>query len=212
LRSRGLAATIARLEADNRFCLLDFFEYCIHLSAMALLPILEFPDPRLRTKAAPVAEVDASIRKLIDDMFETMYAAPGIGLAATQVNVHKRVIVIDISEDRSAPIALINPEIVTREGTEETEEGCLSVPGVYDKVTRSERIRVRTLDRSGKQIEIDADGLLAVCIQHEMDHLEGKLFVDYLSELKRTRIRKKLEKERKDRPADTRSKANAPAI
>jgi peptide deformylase len=166
---------------------------------MARLPILEFPDPRLRTKAAPVAVVDDSIRQLIDDMFETMYAAPGIGLAATQVNVHKRVIVLDISEDRSAPLALINPEIVTQIGTEETEEGCLSVPGVYDKVTRSEKIRVRTLDRSGKQKELEADGLLAVCIQHEMDHLEGKLFVDYLSELKRTRIRKKLEKDRKDR-------------
>jgi peptide deformylase len=180
---------------------------------MALLPILEFPDPRLRTRAAPVTEVDSSIRKLIDDMFETMYAAPGIGLAATQVNVHKRVLVVDISEDRSAPLALINPEVIAREGTEETEEGCLSVPGIYDKVTRSEKIRVRTLDRSGKQIEIDADGLLAVCIQHEMDHLEGKLFVDYLSELKRTRIRKKLEKERKDRaPEAARSKAKAPAV
>jgi peptide deformylase len=181
--------------------------------SMALLPILEFPDPRLRTRAAPVTEVDASIRKLIDDMLETMYAAPGIGLAATQVNVHKRVLVVDVSEDRSAPLALINPEILAREGTEETEEGCLSVPGIYDKVTRAEKIRVRTLDRSGKQIEIEADGLLAVCIQHEMDHLEGKLFVDYLSELKRTRIRKKLEKERKDRAAETaRSSAKAPAI
>jgi peptide deformylase len=180
---------------------------------MALLPILEFPDPRLRTRAAPVAQVDASIRKLIDDMFETMYAAPGIGLAATQVNVHKRVIVIDVTEDRSKPLALINPEIIAREGVEETEEGCLSVPGIYDKVTRAEKIRIRTLDRSGKQIEIEADGLLAVCIQHEMDHLEGKLFVDYLSELKRTRIRKKLEKERKDRTTDAaRAKTNAPAI
>jgi peptide deformylase len=180
---------------------------------MALLPILEFPDPRLRTRAAPVAQVDASIRKLIDDMFETMYAAPGIGLAATQVNVHKRVIVIDVTEDRSKPLALINPEIIAREGVEETEEGCLSVPGIYDKVTRAEKIQVKTLDRSGKQIEIEADGLLAVCIQHEMDHLEGKLFVDYLSELKRTRIRKKLEKERKDRTTDsTRAKTNAPAI
>lgn len=177
---------------------------------MALLPILEFPDPRLRTKAASVADVDASIRKLIDDMFHTMYAAPGIGLAATQVNVHKRVIVIDITEDRSAPVVLINPEIVSREGTEETEEGCLSVPGIYDKVTRSEKIRVRTLDRNGKSIEIDADGLLAVCIQHEMDHLDGKLFVDYLSELKRTRIRKKLEKDRKDRAPAARSKVTAP--
>jgi peptide deformylase len=166
---------------------------------MARLPILEFPDPRLRTKAAPVQEVDASIRKLIDDMFETMYAAPGIGLAATQVNVHKRVIVIDVTEDRSQPIVLINPEIVSREGVEETEEGCLSVPGIYDKVRRAEKVRVRTLDRNGKQIEMDADGLLAVCIQHEMDHLDGKLFVDYLSELKRTRIRKKLEKDRKER-------------
>ena len=180
---------------------------------MARLPILEFPDPRLRTRAAPVADVDATIRKLIDDMFETMYAAPGIGLAATQVNVHKRVLVVDVTENRSQPLALINPEIVSRDGVEETEEGCLSVPGVYDKVTRAERIRVRTLDRNGKQIELDADGLLAVCIQHEMDHLEGKLFVDYLSELKRTRIRKKLEKERKDRAGETaRSNAKAPAI
>ena len=180
---------------------------------MARLPILEFPDPRLRTRAAPVTEVDGALRKLIDDMFETMYAAPGIGLAATQVNVHKRVLVVDVTEDRSKPLALINPEIIVREGVEETEEGCLSVPGIYDKVTRAERIRVRTLDRTGKQIEIDADGLLAVCIQHEMDHLEGKLFVDYLSELKRTRIRKKLEKERKDRAADAaRGKATIPAI
>ena len=180
---------------------------------MALLHILEFPDPRLRTRAAPVVEVDASIRKLIDDMFETMYAAPGIGLAATQVNVHKRVLVVDISQDRSEPLALINPEIISRDGVEETEEGCLSVPGIYDKVTRAEKIRVRTLDRTGKQIELEADGLLAVCIQHEMDHLEGKLFVDYLSELKRTRIRKKLEKERKDREAElARSKAKIPAI
>jgi peptide deformylase len=180
---------------------------------MALLPILEFPDPRLRTRAAAVTEVDAALRKLIDDMFETMYAAPGIGLAATQINVHKRVLVVDVSEDRSKPLALINPEIIAREGVEETEEGCLSVPGIYDKVTRAEKVRVRTLDRSGKQIEIEADGLLAVCIQHEMDHLEGKLFVDYLSELKRTRIRKKLEKERKDRAAEaTRGKAKAPAI
>lgn len=166
---------------------------------MALLPILEFPDPRLRTRAQPVEHVDAALRKLIDDMFETMYAAPGIGLAATQVNVPKRLLVIDVSERRNEPLVLINPEIANREGVEETEEGCLSVPGVYDKVTRAERIRVRALDRDGKQVEIDADGLLAVCIQHEVDHLDGKLFVDYLSELKRTRIRKKLEKERKDR-------------
>ena len=169
---------------------------------MARLTILEFPDPRLRTRAQPVEQVDDELRKLIDDMFETMYAAPGIGLAATQVNVHKRVLVIDISETRDQPLALINPEVIQRQGVEETEEGCLSVPGIYDKVTRAERIRVRALNRDGKSIEMDADGLLAVCIQHEIDHLDGKLFVDYLSELKRTRIRKKLEKERKDkRPA-----------
>ncbi|HKU13956.1 MAG TPA: peptide deformylase [Steroidobacteraceae bacterium] len=176
---------------------------------MALLQILEFPDPRLRNKAQPVTHVDAALRTLIDDMFETMYAAPGIGLAATQVNVAKRVLVIDISEKRDEPLALINPDIVKREGVEETEEGCLSVPGVFDKVTRAERIQVRALDRDGKQIELAADGLLAVCIQHEIDHLDGKLFVDYLSELKRTRIRKKLEKERKERPASTRSAPKA---
>jgi peptide deformylase len=179
-------------------------------SNMALLPILEFPDPRLRTRAEPVAEVDAALRRLIDDMFETMYAAPGIGLAATQVNVHRRLLVIDVSEKRNERLALINPEILSREGVEETEEGCLSVPGIYDKVTRADRIRVRALDRDGKQLEFDADGLLAVCIQHEIDHLDGKLFVDYLSDLKRTRIRKKLEKERKERvPTDARSRPRA---
>jgi peptide deformylase len=173
---------------------------------MARLTILEFPDPRLRTRAQPVEHVDGELRRLIDDMFETMYAAPGIGLAATQVNVHKRLLVIDISETRNQPLALINPEVIQRQGVEETEEGCLSVPGIYDKVTRAETIRVRALDRNGKSIEFDADGLLAVCIQHEIDHLDGKLFVDYLSELKRTRIRKKLEKERKDRqPAAARA-------
>jgi peptide deformylase len=167
---------------------------------MARLQILEYPDPRLRTKAQPVERVDDALRKFIDDMFETMYAAPGIGLAATQVDFHKRLIVIDVSETRDQPLVLINPELLQREGVEETEEGCLSVPGIYDKVQRAERIRVRALDRNGEQIEFDADGLLAVCIQHEMDHLEGKLFVDYLSELKRTRIRKKLDKVRRDRP------------
>lgn len=180
---------------------------------MALLPILEFPDPRLRTRAQPVAEVDAALRRLIDDMFETMYAAPGIGLAATQVNVHKRLLVIDISESRKEPLALVNPQVLERAGVEETEEGCLSVPGIYDKVTRAEKIRVRALDRNGKPIEFDADGLLAVCIQHEIDHLDGKLFVDYLSDLKRTRIRKKLEKERKDQQATAaRARSKAPAI
>ena len=177
---------------------------------MALLQILEFPDPRLRTRAQPVTQVDAALRTLVDDMFETMYAAPGIGLAATQVNEAKRVLVIDVSEKRDRPLVLINPDIVAREGVEETEEGCLSVPGVFDKVTRAERIRVRALDRDGKPTELEADGLLAVCIQHEIDHLDGKLFVDYLSELKRTRIRKKLEKERKERgPGSARSAPKA---
>ena len=147
-------------------------------------------------------EVDDGIRRLVDDMFESMYAAPGVGLAATQVNVPWRVLVLDVSEDRSAPRCFINPEIVTRDGEEEMEEGCLSVPGVYDKVRRAERIRVRALDRDGQPFELDADGLLAVCIQHEIDHLDGKLFVDYLSTLKRQRIRKKLEKDsRQARPA-----------
>src|SRR3954468_11601639 len=179
---------------------------------MALLPILEFPDPRLRTRAQPVTEVDDALRTLIDDMFHTMYAAPGIGLAATQVNVHKRVIVIDVSESHDEPVVLINPEILAREGMEEMEEGCLSVPGVYDKVSRAERIRVRTLDRQGRQVEFEAEGLLAVCIQHEMDHLDGKLFVDYLSELKRTRIRKKLEKERREEAPAARARVKTPAI
>jgi peptide deformylase len=177
---------------------------------MAQLQILEFPDPRLRLRAQPVTQVDTALRTLIDDMFETMYAAPGIGLAATQVNVAKRVLVIDLSENHDQPLALINPEVLERSGVEETEEGCLSVPGYFDKVTRAEKIRVRALDRDGKQIEFDADGLLAVCIQHEIDHLDGKLFVDYLSELKRTRIRKKLEKERKERgPGSARSAPKA---
>ncbi len=167
---------------------------------MAKLTILEFPDARLRTRAAPVAVVDESIRELIDNLFETMYAAPGIGLAATQVDVHQRVLVVDLSQDRTEPLALINPEIVAREGSVEAEEGCLSVPGIYDTLTtRAERISVRALDRHGQPLEFAAEGLLAVCIQHEIDHLEGKLFVDYLSDLKRTRIRKKLEKERRER-------------
>src|SRR5690606_2448782 len=180
--------------------------------AMALLPILEFPDPRLRTRAQPVEAVDASLRKLIDDMFETMYAAPGIGLAATQVNVHKRVVVTDVSETRDQPLVLLDPEILKRRGAAVPGEGCLSVPSIYDKVRRAEHVRVRTLDREGKSIEFEADGLLAVCIQHEIDHLDGKLFVDYLSDLKRTRIRKKLEKERKGRAASSQMKIGTPAI
>ena len=161
---------------------------------MARLDILHYPDPRLRLKAQPVETVDDDLRQLIDDMFETMYEAPGIGLAATQVNVQKRLLVIDISETRDQPLVFVNPEILTRDGVEEMEEGCLSVPGFYEKVQRAERVRVRALDRDGQPFELEADGLLAVCIQHEIDHLDGKLFVDYISGLKRQRIRKKLEK------------------
>lgn len=161
---------------------------------MALLKILEYPDPRLRTRASPVAVVDDRIRRLVTDMLATMYAAPGVGLAATQVDVHERVIVMDVSEERNQPLALINPEIVERADVALGEEGCLSVPGFTESVERARRIRVRALDREGKPFEFAAEGLLAVCIQHELDHLEGKLFVDYLSELKRQRIRKKLVK------------------
>ena len=161
---------------------------------MALLTILHYPDPRLRRKAAPVETVDAEVRRLVGDMLETMYAAPGVGLAATQVDVHRRVIVVDVSEERDRPLCLINPELLAREGEETMEEGCLSVPGIYEKVRRAQRIRVRFLDREGRPQELEAEGLLAVCIQHEMDHLEGKLFVDYLSGLKRERIKKKMGK------------------
>ena len=166
---------------------------------MAKLKILEFPDPRLRTRAAPVAQVDDAMRVLIDDMFETMYAAPGIGLAATQVDVHKRLLITDVSVEKNQPHVLINPEILEKDGVTFTDEGCLSVPGYYEEVKRAEHIKVRFLDRDGNEQVMDAEGLLAVCIQHEMDHLDGKLFVDYLSEAKRTRIRKKLEKERRQR-------------
>ena len=161
---------------------------------MALLPILRYPDPRLHTRAAPVLKVDDSIRKLVADMAETMYEAPGIGLAATQVNVHQRVVVIDVSEDNSALLALVNPEIISRSGEQVCEEGCLSVPGIYDKVTRAEQVRVRALNQKGETFELDAEGLLAVCIQHELDHLDGKVFVEYLSQLKQTRIKGKLAK------------------
>jgi peptide deformylase len=164
---------------------------------MAKLEILHFPDPRLRHPAQPVEHVDKDIHRLVDDMFETMYEAPGIGLAAPQVNVSKKILVIDVSEDRSAPLCFINPEVLERRGVEEMEEGCLSVPGFYENVQRAEWVRVHALDREGKPFEMEADGLLAVCVQHEIDHLEGKLFVDYLSSLKRQRIRKKLEKARR---------------
>ena len=171
----------------------------IYVAIMALRTILEFPDPRLRTRAKPVTVFDAALGTLIDDLFETMYAAPGIGLAATQVDVHQRVLVIDISSDRTGQLALVNPEILAREGEEITEEGCLSVPGIFDEVKRAAKVRIRAQDRTGAVFERDYDDILAVCIQHEMDHLEGKLFVDYLSDLKRERIRKKLDKERKER-------------
>lgn len=162
---------------------------------MAILDILHFPDPRLRNRAKPVGEVDARVRQLVDDMFETMYQAPGIGLAAIQVDVPLRVVTIDISEEKDQPLVLINPEILERDGIEEMDEGCLSVPGVFEKVRRADHIRVRALGRDGQPFEQEAKGLLAVCVQHEIDHLDGKLFVDYLSNLKRQRIRKKLEKE-----------------
>jgi peptide deformylase len=168
---------------------------------MALRTILEFPDPRLRTHAQPVTRFDAALGKLIDDMLETMYAAPGIGLAATQVDVHKRVIVIDISKEHNEPLVLVNPEILAREGEASTEEGCLSVPGIFDDVKRAARVRVRAQHRDGATFEKDFEEILAVCIQHEMDHLEGRLFVDYLSDLKRERIRKRLDKERRERSA-----------
>ncbi|MCB1626853.1 MAG: peptide deformylase [Xanthomonadales bacterium] len=161
---------------------------------MAKLTILEFPDERLRTKAAPIEVVDDALRSLIDDMFETMYDAPGIGLAATQVNVHRRLLVADVSEKHDQQVVLINPEIIARDGVQTCNEGCLSVPGITAEVARADRITVRALDRHGKEFTLQADGLLAVCIQHEMDHLDGKLFVDYLSPLKRQLIRKRLAK------------------
>jgi len=164
---------------------------------MAILDILHFPDPQLRIRAQDVNTVDDQLRKLVDDMFETMYQAPGIGLAATQVNVHQRVLVIDISSEQDDPRVFINPEILEKYGDEEMDEGCLSVPGIYERVRRAERIKVRALDRNGEAYELETGGLLAVCIQHEIDHLDGKLFVDYLSQLKRQRIRKKLEKQRR---------------
>ncbi len=167
---------------------------------MAVLEILEFPDPRLRTVAAPVEDVTDATRALIDDMFETMYDAPGIGLAATQVNVHQRILVIDVSEDHSEPRVFINPEVeVLDPQLGEYDEGCLSVPGFYETVNRPQRVRVTALDRNGKPFTEELDGLLAICLQHEIDHLDGKLFVDYLSPLKRNRIRKKLEKDQRRR-------------
>ena len=166
---------------------------------MAILQILHHPDPRLRNKARPVTTFDSVLKSLIDDMLETMYAAPGIGLAATQVNVHQRILVLDASPDKSSPMHFVNPKIVETEGLNETEEGCLSVPGVFETIQRAERIVLTAFDGAGSALELEAKGLLAVCIQHEIDHLDGKLFIDYLSQLKQSRIRKKLEKDQ--RPA-----------
>ncbi|MEP6485133.1 MAG: peptide deformylase [Rudaea sp.] len=162
-----------------------------------MLTILEYPDPRLRTQAKPVAVFDQNLLDLIDAMFATMYEAPGIGLAATQVDEHKQLLVLDVSEEKNAPLVLINPDIIAREGSQVYQEGCLSVPGIFADVERADRITVNALDRYGKPITLEADGLLAVCIQHEMDHLIGKLFVDYLSPLKREMVRKKLDKQRR---------------
>ncbi len=163
---------------------------------MAILDILEFPDPRLRTKAKPVAEVTDKIRGIINDMFETMYDAPGIGLAASQVNVHQQIVVIDVSEDKSKPLVFINPKVTVLDGELELmQEGCLSVPGFYEDIERIEHCKIEALDKDGNPFELEARGLLAVCIQHELDHLDGKLFVDYISTTKRDRIRKKLEKQ-----------------
>jgi peptide deformylase len=164
---------------------------------MAILKILHFPDPRLRKKATPISNVSDEIRQLADDMLETMYAAPGVGLAANQINVQKRLVVIDTSEDKSSPLVLINPEIINKQGEREHEEGCLSVPEAYEMVTRADTIKVKALNRDGEEFELEADELLATCIQHEIDHLDGKLFVDYLSNLKRQRIKKRLEKQQK---------------
>lgn len=169
---------------------------------MATLDILVYPDDRLRTVAKPVSTVDDSVRVLLDDMFETMYEAPGVGLAATQVNIHQRIVVIDVSEDKNQPLALINPQIISAAGMAEGEEGCLSIPGIYENVKRAEKVKFSALDRDGNTYEMEVDGLLAVCVQHEVDHLDGKMFVDYLSGLKRRRIKKKMLKQEKQDKQD----------
>ena len=179
---------------------------------MAFLQILHFPDPRLRKKAIPVDKVNEQVRQTVKDMFETMYEAPGIGLAATQVNIQQQIIVMDVSDDKSVPLCLINPQIITKDGEEEMQEGCLSVPGIFENVQRAESITVQALDQQGHEFTLEADGLLSVCIQHEMDHLDGKLFVDYLSPLKKQRIKKKMLKLKKlessDQDAPSQSSAN----
>ena len=182
---------------------------------MARLPILEYPDPRLRIRAEPVTKFDTELKTFVADLFDTMYSAPGIGLAATQVDVHKRILVCDVGVESKEPYCLINPEIVSAEGKTNAEEGCLSVPEFYDFIDRAAVIRVRAVDTDGKPFELEADGMLAVCIQHEMDHLEGKLFVDYLSELKRERLKKKASKKAKRAATDSteaRSKKSVPVI
>jgi peptide deformylase len=161
---------------------------------VGILTILEFPDERLRKKAEAVKVVDKKVKQLVDDMLETMYASKGIGLAATQINVQQRVVVIDVSDEKNVPLCLINPVILEKDGVKESEEGCLSVPGFFENVSRAEHIKIKALDKEGIEFELEAEGILAVCIQHEIDHLEGKLFVDYLSSLKRQRIKSKLEK------------------
>jgi peptide deformylase len=182
------------------------------ITPMTKLVILEYPDPRLRKKAVTVPVVDDAVRQLADNMLETMYGAHGVGLAATQVDVHQRLIVLDVSEERNRPLILINPQLLKQEGSAPAEEGCLSLPGIYDKLSRATHIRVRALGRDGEPFEMDAEGLLAVCIQHEMDHLDGKLFVDYLSELKRQLIRRRLTKERRQRSPSSELRASAPAL
>lgn len=199
MRSVWLKETVEYLQVDT---VCQYF-----LTKMAFLNVLTYPDPRLRIQAAPVESVDDSIRQLIDDMAETMYAAPGIGLAAVQVNIHKRVIVLDISDDQTDLKVFINPELTNQAGSQESEEGCLSVPGVYAPVTRAESIVVRALDRDGEEFTLDASGILAVCIQHEIDHLDGKVFVDYLSRMKQQRIRKKLAKQVRREPVSPASHA-----
>jgi peptide deformylase len=201
LSSGGTLATILGQKHD--IALITF---------MTRLAILEYPDPRLRTRAKPVAEVDEKVRQLAADLLETMYAANGVGLAASQVDVHRRIIALDVSETRNEPLILINPELISAEGKGPGEEGCLSLPGIYDKLSRATRIRIRAWDLQGKPFEMEAEGLLAVCIQHEMDHLEGKLFVDYLSELKRQLIRRRLEKERRQKNPGSAARASVPAL
>jgi peptide deformylase len=198
LSSGGTLATISSQKHDIAL-----------ITPMTKLVILEYPDPRLRKTAEPVTAVDDAVRQLADDLLETMYAKNGVGLAATQVDIHRRVIVLDVSDSRDQPLVLINPQLLSLEGNGPGEEGCLSLPGIYDKLPRATKIRVKALNRDGQSFEMDAEGLLAVCIQHEMDHLEGKLFVDYLSELKRRMIRRRLEKERKNR--STGSETRVPA-